>query len=246
MIQLPGVARLDATVKPDRTKVLNPASASLYGGIDAAAPVLMILAAGKGTRFGVAPKCIQLVHGTPLARHSIDAFRRFTPAPVICLVGYRHAEVAGALGDDNVYVRSDNPAGGTAYAAFEAFSVSTLLEANPLLVITMGDRIVTPSVYRRLCETHRAGGREADLTMLAAEYEPPKNHGKGRLVRGENGRVTRVVEQRDIDAIQDTEARGRLDALTEGNCPLYVIRAATLHRHLQVLTNDNAQQQYYL
>ena len=34
--------------------------------------------------------------------------------------------------------------------------------------------------------------------------------------------------------------------LTEGNCPLYMIRARTLHALLQNLSNANAQQQYYL
>ncbi|MGH7944461.1 MAG: NTP transferase domain-containing protein, partial [Opitutaceae bacterium] len=246
MVSQPGVTRLDAAVRPSREKLINPAALDQSGGIATSATTLVILAAGKGTRFGQAPKCIQPVHGTPLARHSIEAFRQLAPAPVICLVGYRHEEVSAALGADNLYVRSENSAGGTAFAAFEAFSVPGLLEANPLLVITMGDRIVTPSVFRRLCETHRAGRREAELTMLTAEYEPPKNRGKGRVLRADNGRVTRIVEQHDIDDLADASMRARLQDLTEGNCPLYAIRAAALHRHLQSVTNANAQQQFYL
>jgi len=246
MISPAGAISLEAALTPGRDKLLNAAAVDLYGGVASETPTLVILAAGKGTRFGQAPKCIQPVRGTPLARHSIDAFRQLAPAPVICLVGYRHDEVSAALGPDNVYVCSANPAGGTAFAAFEAFSVPGLLEKDPLLVITMGDRIVTPSIFRRLVETHRAGGHEADLTMLTAEYEPPKNQGKGRVVRAPNGRVSRIVEQRDIDAVADPATRRQLQDLTEGNCPLYVIRAAALHRHLRGLTNANAQQQYYL
>lgn len=238
--------RLDAAARASHEKILNPQSLSLYGGIRSGTPTLLILAAGKGTRFGQAPKCIQPVRGTPLARHSIDAFRRFSPSPVICLVGYRHEEVPAALGSDNIYVKSDNPAGGTAYAAFEAFSVPELLAANPLLIITMGDRIVTPSVFRRLHETHAAGAREADLTFLTAVYEPPKNQGKGRVLRDNSLRVARIVEQRDIDAMHDSAARHQLQEITEGNCPLVMIRAAALHRFLSNLTNANAQEQYYL
>ena len=85
-----------------RDKILNIGSLSEYGGITSDKPVLIILAAGKGTRFGQDPKCIQPVHGAPLARHSIDAFRYFKSSPVIGLVGYRYKEVAAALGDDNI------------------------------------------------------------------------------------------------------------------------------------------------
>ncbi len=227
-------------------KVLTPGTVNRHGGMQSAAAVLVVLAAGKGTRFGQQPKCIQPVLGTPLARHSIDAFRSVAAGPAICLVGYKHEEVSAALGDDNIYVRSDNPTGGTAWAVFEAFCVSELLTANPLVVVTMGDRVVPPSVFRRLLETHAAGPTEADLTLLTARYEPPRQMGKGRVLRNEAGRVTRIIEQKDIANEPDEVARQALNNLTEGNCPLYVIRAATLHGHLSPLTNANAQGQYYL
>jgi molybdopterin-guanine dinucleotide biosynthesis protein A len=227
-------------------RILNPRSLSLYGGIQGEAPVLVMLAAGKGTRFGKDPKCIQPVHGTPLARHTIDAFHRFSSAPVICVVGYRHKEVSEALGDDNIYVHSDNMVGGTAYAVYEAFSVAELVKQNPLLIITMGDRIVPSSVLRRLCATHSAGAREAGITFLTAQYEPPKNRGKGRVLRAPDGRVLRIMEERDIQAVEEPATRDALLNLTEGNCPLYAIRAATLRRYLENLTNATAQGQYYL
>ncbi|NOX55902.1 MAG: NTP transferase domain-containing protein [Planctomycetes bacterium] len=241
-----GSKRLREANVAQPAKVLNPQEIGRYGGITPDRPVLVILAAGKGTRFGQAPKCAQPVCGIPLARHSIDAFRRFREAPVICLVGYRHDEVMTALGDDNVYVLSENPTGGTALAAYEAFSVTELDSANPLLIITMGDRIVTQSVYRRLYETHTLGPREADLTLLTAIYEPPRHRGKGRIVRDADRRVLRIVEQRDIDALEDGELRQQLLDTTEGNCPLYCVRAKTLRRYLGNLSNDNAQGQYYL
>ena len=108
------------------SKVLNLEQLQRQGGVAAERPVLVILAAGKGTRFGQSPKCAQPVCGIPLARHSMNAFRSLHRSPVIGLVGYRHEEVVDALGDDNIYVLSENPAGGTAFAAFEAFSVPGL------------------------------------------------------------------------------------------------------------------------
>ena len=237
---------LGSTVKLSREKILNPESLGPHGGITADTPVLVVLAAGRGTRFGQEPKCIQPVGGTPLARHSIDGFRRFSPSPVICVVGYRSAEVMGALGQDNIYVQSDSPAGGTGLATLEALSVPDLVERNPLLIITYGDRIIPSSIFRQLNQTHRSGEREADITFLTAQYEPPKNRGKGRVLRGQDGRPLRIIEERDIAQEEDGAARQALQDLTAGNCPLYAIRAATLNRHALGLTNSNAQGQYYL
>ena len=238
--------QLGNAAKLSSEKILNPNSLDLYGGITADSPVLVVLAAGRGTRFGQDPKCIQPVYGTPLVRHSIDAFRRFNPSPVICLVGYRSGEVMEALGKDNIYVQSDNPTGGTAFAAFEGFSVPDLLERNPLLIITYGDRIIPSSVFHHLYQTHRSGEREADITFLTAQYEPPKNRGKGRVLRSPDGHVLRIIEEGDIAREAEGPARQALLELTEGNCPLYALRAATLHRQALGLTNDNAQSQYYL
>jgi len=242
--------RLVDTARLASDKVLNPEVLASWRSrapiMGSDVPVLVVLAAGKGTRFGTEPKCIQPVRGRPLARHSIDALRRFQPAPVVCLVGYQHQIVSRALGTDNLYIRSEHPAGGTAFAAFEAFSIPALRDANPLLVITMGDRIVPTSVFRRLIETHAAPPQEADLTFLTALYAPPHHRGKGRVVRDETGHVQRIVEQGDIDAVSEPAERRRLDGLLEGNCPLYAVRADTLYRALAPLTNANAQQQYYL
>ncbi len=249
-------------------KRLNPERSCDWATRSPDVPVLVVLAAGKGTRFGMAPKCVQPVAGLPLARHSIDAFRRFAAgcpvdrgagaprvprdacmdaAPVICMVHYRHEDVRAALGDDIAYVLSANPAGGTAFAAYEAFSVPGLAERNPLLILTMGDRIVPESVFRRLCEIHGHDGDGAPrLTLLTACYMPPRHIGKGRMERDAQGRVRRIIEQRDIDALSDPVERRLRHDITEANCPLYAVRATVLQRYLAGLTCDNAQNQFYL
>lgn len=242
-----GSPRLGAVAELSADQLLNPercAAAQFRGD----APVLVVLAAGKGTRFGTAPKCVQLVGGIPLARHSIEAFRRQVPGGVaICLVHYRQEELIAALGEDLGYVHSANPTGGTAFAAYEVFSIPGLVERNPLLIITMGDRIVPESIFRRLCQAH---GPEAVTTprmaLLAARYAPPRHLGKGRIVRNSQGQVQRIIEQRDIEAVADPVQRRLWQDTTEANCPLYAVRAATLRHYLERLTCDNAQGQYYL
>ena len=186
------------------------------------------------------------MHVKPLARYSIDAFRGLGSKDVVCIVGYRYAEVSAALGADNLYVRSANATGGTAFAVFEAFSISDLEEYNPPLVICMGDRAVPASTFRQLQETHGSGDDEADLTLLTAEYVPPAHRGKGRILRDAAGKVQRIVEERDIFNHPPGPHQDALLAMTEGNCPLYMIRARTLLRYLGDLSNANAQGQYYL
>ncbi|MGI5832826.1 MAG: NTP transferase domain-containing protein [Thermoguttaceae bacterium] len=254
-------------------------------GITSETPVLILLAAGKGTRFGTDPKCIAPVLGKPLARHSIDNFLRFSSgAKVLGVVGYKHEEVAAALGDDVVAVVSENPVGGTAWAVYEAFSVSELLEKNPPVVISMGDRMVPSEIFRRIVSVHLGreagnethgeetagkGPRQADLTILTAIYDAKRIRGKGRVVRNEKKRIVRIMEERDIMALaggesstgteegqnadaskESTEEKNLLRnaflSLHEGNCPLYVIRARKLMELLMLLSNDNAQNQYYL
>jgi molybdopterin-guanine dinucleotide biosynthesis protein A len=239
------VRALKDAARLSEEKILNPELLTKVKFPDAV-PVLVLLAAGRGTRFGTEPKCIQPVHGTPLARHSIESFRRLSPAPAICIVGHRHEQVAAALGADNLYVVSDDPAGGTAFAAYEAFSVPVIDDNNPLVVVSMGDRIVPPSIFRKLCETHRSGASEADLTFLTAIYESPKNRGKGRVIRDADRRVTGIIEERDILARPDTPERQAMLDLGEGNCPLYAIRASLLRFYLENFTNTNAQGQFYI
>lgn len=239
-----GIALQDL-VKLSADRILNPDALAHHGGIQKADCLLVVLAAGKGTRFGTAPKCVQPVRGIPLGRHSINAFRSRFPAPCIGLVGYAHEEVMAGLGADNIYVQSANPTGGTAFAALEALCVSELEQLNTLLVITMGDRIVPASVFQHLLEVHRGGEREADLTLLSVRYVPPAQHGKGRILRDSDGRIQRIIEQPDIDSMPEPEDRRHLEELVEGNCPLYAVRARTLRERLGKLTNDNAQGQYY-
>ena len=227
-------------------KIVNPEKLSFFSGVTPDTAVLVVLAAGKGTRFGTDPKCIQPVCGVPLSKHTIDSFRRMNSAPVICLVGYKHDEVQQALGDENIYIRSANPAGGTALASWEALCIEELVEKDLLLIITMGDRIVPTSVFEQIIGTHCGQLKEPGLTFLTAQYENPRNKGRGRILRDNKGNVERIIEQKDIDTEENPTVRIALDSITECNCPLYAIRACKLKDVLSGITNDNAQQQYYL
>ena len=58
--------------------------------------------------------------------------------------------------------------------------------------------------------------------------------------------MLRIVEERDYLAALPEGFTDDASNTIEGNCPLYVVRAATLWRHLQDITNENAQGQFYI
>jgi CTP:molybdopterin cytidylyltransferase MocA len=212
--------------------------------IDPQSPHLVLLAAGRGSRFGDEPKCVQPVRGAPLARLAIAAFACASRNPAACVVGYRADEVMRALGEGNRYVLSSNPTGGTAWAALEAASQPELLEADPVLCIAMGDRIVPPEIFARILARHVESGN--DLTFLSVRLASGKREGKGRVVFDSAGRVAAIREQRDIDQAADETERAALLALEVVNCPLYVLRARLAWDELRKLTRANAQGQYYV
>ena len=72
--------------------------------------------------------------------------------------------------------------------------------------------------------------------MLTAELDDP--YGYGRIVRDADGRISRIVEERD--------ASGDERAIREINSGIYALDLAPLFPALHDLATDNAQGEYYL
>src|SRR5699024_6085046 len=85
-----------------------------------------------------------------------------------------------------------------------------------------------------LVEAHRRSGAAA--TVLSAMVEDAT--GYGRVIRGEDGRVLRIVEQADAD---EDEA-----AVREINTAVYCFRRSLLAPALRRISPQNAQGEYYL
>ena len=73
-------------------------------------------------------------------------------------------------------------------------------------------------------------------TVLTAELDDP--YGYGRIVRDADGRISRIVEERD--------ASGAERAIREINSGIYALDLAPLFPALHSLASDNAQGEYYL
>jgi bifunctional UDP-N-acetylglucosamine pyrophosphorylase/glucosamine-1-phosphate N-acetyltransferase len=103
------------------------------------------------------------------------------------------------------------------------------------VVVVNGDfPLVRPETLAGLVDAHEAAG--AGTTILTAEVPDPT--GMGRVMRGPDGAVERVVEERDATAGQR--------AIREINAGAYVFDALTLRQMLGKLGSHNEQGEEYL
>jgi bifunctional UDP-N-acetylglucosamine pyrophosphorylase/glucosamine-1-phosphate N-acetyltransferase len=195
---------------------------------------LLILAAGKGTRMrSRLPKVLHPVCGRPILRHQILAAREAGAARVVVVVGEEGPAISAALADEGVEFVRQEQALGTAHAALQA-RAALAGHRGPVLVMYGDHPLYRAETFARLIERWRTTG--ADLVVHTARFPEPR--GYGRVVRGPDGGIERIVEERDASA----EVR----AIHEINLGNYVARADFLFGALARVKNHNVKGEYYL
>jgi bifunctional UDP-N-acetylglucosamine pyrophosphorylase/glucosamine-1-phosphate N-acetyltransferase len=193
----------------------------------------IVLAAGQGKRMKSKKyKVLHPVCGKPMVGHVTDALKQAGIDRTLVIVGHGADAVRDYLGEQAEYVMQHEQLG-TGHAVLQAAPV--LAEEEGLSIIVCGDTpLIQAATITRLAEVHEHSGAAA--TILTAEVEDPT--GYGRIIRGENGEVARIVEHKDCTA---EEA-----AVREINTGTYVFDNRKLFAALQQVTNHNAQGEYYL
>ena len=191
---------------------------------------VVILAAGEGKRMKSAlPKVLQPVAGRPMLAHVIATARQLAPAAIHVVYGHGGEQVRAAFADqpDLLWVEQAERLG-TGHAVQQA--VPAVPDHARVLVLYGDVPLITAETLRRLLDV------EAPLAVLVAELENPA--GYGRIVRDAEGRVARIVEEKDAD-----EAERAIRAVNTG---IVAADADALAVWLRELRNDNAQGEYYL
>jgi bifunctional UDP-N-acetylglucosamine pyrophosphorylase/glucosamine-1-phosphate N-acetyltransferase len=198
---------------------------------------VVVLAAGLGTRMRSArAKVLHELGGRPLVRYALDALAPLRPDRVALVVGHqadavREAVAGSAPRDLRIVVQAEQHGTGHAVAcAREAFAGF----AGDVLIVYGDVPLIRSGTLQALLDAHRADG--ADLTLVTMRFAHPT--GYGRILRGPDGRVCGIVEERDAT----TEQR----AITEVNPGLYVARSGVLFALLAELRPNNAQGELYL
>jgi len=196
----------------------------------------IILAAGKGTRMNSSlPKVLHSLRGRPLLDHVLDTALSLTPGKVIVVAGHGSDAVRSIVdkrsGDMEVVVQE--PQLGTGHAVSRCLGALSGFEGT--VIVLSGDVPgLRPGTLRELARARTEKG--AAVSVLTGHLENP--NGYGRIVRGPEGDIREIREQKDL-------AEGQ-DSITEVNLGVYSFGSSFLARELPRIGNDNAQGEYYL
>jgi bifunctional UDP-N-acetylglucosamine pyrophosphorylase/glucosamine-1-phosphate N-acetyltransferase len=191
---------------------------------------VVILAAGKGKRMrSDLPKVLHPIAGKPMLAHVLATARKLGAGRFCVVYGHGGEQVREALAADDLTWAKQEPQLGTGHAVLQALPY--LDPAAPTLVLYGDVPLIRAETLARLLKVSH-GGTPALLTVKL-----PNPKGYGRIVRA-NGKVTRIVEEKDAD---DAER-----AIDEVNTGILVAPTTALARWLPGLGNSNAQGEYYL
>lgn len=186
----------------------------------------IILAAGKGTRMGSdLPKVLVPLCGQPVIAHILDALCKVGIARPLVIIGYRAEMVREALGDRAVYALQPEQRG-SGHAVMCAREAAQ--GARHVLIMCGDSPLFKVETIRSLMDVHVSEG--AAITLAAAVLEDP--HGYGRILRGSNGEVIGVAEEK----IATDEQR----AIREINGGLYAFDAQWLWENIHLMTENEA------
>ena len=206
------------------------------------APIVLILAAGQGTRMRSArPKVLHELCGRPMVLWPVAAARAAGAEKVVVVDSPARAleAVLPAGVELAVQPRADGTGGAVAAAmARLAEGPGAESDSDALIVVLSGDvPLLTAEAIEQLVDAHRRGGAAA--TMATTVLEDPA--GYGRVVRDGDGNVARVVETKDPGDSTQAEREIR-----EVNTGIFAFSARALRSTLPRLSADNAQGELYL
>jgi bifunctional UDP-N-acetylglucosamine pyrophosphorylase/glucosamine-1-phosphate N-acetyltransferase len=193
-------------------------------------PSIVILAAGKGKRmYSSLPKVLHPIAGTPMLAHVIRAARALDPERLVVVYGHGGEQVRAAITDPDLLWVEQKEQLGTGHAL--KMALPELPTTGTTLVLYGDVPLTESSTLQQLLAAAQDG-----MAVLTDTLENPA--GYGRIVRGADGQVQQIVEDKDCSAEQH--------AISEINTGMLALPNARLADWLNALKNANAQGEYYL
>ena len=196
---------------------------------------VVVLAAGEGTRMKSAtPKVLHSVAGRSLLGHVLHAVSALNPAHIRVVVGSGREQVEAHIAEIAPAATTvfQEHRGGTGHAT--QLALADITPTGTILVLAGDTPMLTSDSLAELVRGHSDGGFSA--SVLTSEHPEPT--GYGRIIRGDDGSLLRIVEEKDADEFEK--------AIEEINSGVYVFDAIKLAGAIGKLTNNNAQGELYL
>lgn len=196
---------------------------------------VVILAAGEGTRMkSSTPKVLHPIAGRTLIGHVLKAVDALAPKNVRVVVGAGREQVEAHIAEiaPKAVTVFQEKRGGTGHAT--QLALAGLNPSGTILVLAGDTPMLTGTSLAQLLAEHHAGGFTA--SVMTAEHPDPT--GYGRIIRGDDASLLRIVEERDADEIQRD--------IIEVNSGVYAFDAVKLASAIGKLKNDNSQGELYL
>jgi bifunctional UDP-N-acetylglucosamine pyrophosphorylase/glucosamine-1-phosphate N-acetyltransferase len=192
---------------------------------------VVILAAGQGKRMqSRLPKVMHRLAGRTLLEHVVAAAERLQPAQIHVVFGHGGQQVRAAHGALPVHWVEQHEQRGTGHAVEQAMP-DVPDDAN--LLVLYAD---VPLIDADILKTTVGAVRDGSLALISTVVEDPE--GYGRILRGDDGQVAGIVEDRDAsDAQRD---------IREINTGILAAGAARLRAWLARIDENNSQGERYL
>jgi bifunctional UDP-N-acetylglucosamine pyrophosphorylase / glucosamine-1-phosphate N-acetyltransferase len=199
--------------------------------------VCVVLAAGSGTRMlSATPKVMHQLAGRSLLGHVMATANSLETSGVYVVLRHQKELISEYLSNTYptaIQVEQDEISG-TGRAVEVSLSTIPADFNGDVLVISGDVPLMDNQTLSALVETHQSG--KASATILTALREDPT--GYGRIVRGSDGHVSKIVEHLDANE-QELE-------INEINAGVYIFDASQLRQSLSKLESHNAQGEKYL
>ncbi|WP_395338536.1 bifunctional UDP-N-acetylglucosamine diphosphorylase/glucosamine-1-phosphate N-acetyltransferase GlmU [Ningiella sp. W23] len=193
---------------------------------------VIILAAGKGTRMkSDLPKVLHPIANKPIVEHIINTVQSIDSDTINLVYGHGGDMLKEALRDYSLNWCLQEEQLGTGHAVMQA---QTHISDSDDVMILVGD---APLISKETLESLIHAKQSCDLALLTVNLDDPT--GMGRIVRDpQSDNISAIVEHKDASPEQLQ--------ISEINTGMMIMSGANLKRWLSALSNDNAQNEYYL